>query len=242
MKILTLHCDYIKFQALKKALKNIPDLSEKDKKEHEVKECLVVLTAIEKGDSDKELHDMLEAVKKTAGEVKTNSLVLYPYAHLSSNLSAPQHAIEMLDKAEQNLKKDNSNFKVTRAPFGYYKTFEFKCKGHPLSELSKSFGQKQDQSSVQIIRNEVYDEKKLLREISSSKLDTSKLKDNDHRILGQRLDLFSFNNVAPGCVFWHDNGLFIHNKLKEYIRGFLKKYNYQEITTPQILDSSKQAR
>ena len=237
MKILTLHCDYIKFQALKKALKNIPDLSEKDKKEHEVKECLVVLTAIEKGDSDKELHDMLEAVKKTAGEVKTNSLVLYPYAHLSSNLSAPQHAIEMLDKAEQNLKKDNSNFKVTRAPFGYYKTFEFKCKGHPLSELSKSFGQKQDQSSVQIIRNEVYDEKKLLREISSSKLDTSKLKDNDHRILGQRLDLFSFNNVAPGCVFWHDNGLFIHNKLKEYIRGFLKKYNYQEITTPQILDS-----
>ena len=237
MKILTLHCDYIRFQALKKALKDIPDLQEKDKKEHEVKECLVVLTAIEKGDSDKELHDMLEAVKKTAGEVKTASIVLYPYAHLSSNLSAPQHAIEMLDKAEQELKKDKLNFKVTRAPFGYYKTFEFKCKGHPLSELSKTFGSNVNASHVQVIRNEVYDEKKLLHELKTSKLDTSKLKDNDHRILGQRLDLFSFNEVAPGAVFWHDNGSFIYNKLKEHIRSFLRKYNYQELITPQILDS-----
>ena len=40
---------------LKKALKDIPDLNDKDKKEHEVKECLLVLTAIEKHDSDKEL-------------------------------------------------------------------------------------------------------------------------------------------------------------------------------------------
>jgi len=48
MKTLNLHCDYIKFKALKKALKNVADLSEEEKKEKHVKDCLVVLTAVEK--------------------------------------------------------------------------------------------------------------------------------------------------------------------------------------------------
>ena len=52
MKTLNLHVDYIKFKPLKKALKSIGELSEKDKKEKEVKEALVVLTAVEKGDTD----------------------------------------------------------------------------------------------------------------------------------------------------------------------------------------------
>jgi threonyl-tRNA synthetase len=78
MKILTLHCDYIRFQALKKAIKDAPEL--KNKEMEEVKECLVVLTAIEKGDGEKELHEMISAVKKTAGEVKAKNVVLYPYA------------------------------------------------------------------------------------------------------------------------------------------------------------------
>ncbi|MEK6825121.1 MAG: threonyl-tRNA synthetase editing domain-containing protein, partial [Nanoarchaeota archaeon] len=181
MKILTLHCDYIKFQPLKKALKDALELSASEKKSHTVKECLVVLTAVEKGDSDKELNEMLEAVKKTAGEVKTNSIVLYPYAHLSSNLSAPQLALEILQKAESMLSKD---FKVTRAPFGYYKSFELRCKGHPLSELSKTFGSQAVSASGKVAINEEYDTSRLLNELSRSKLDTSKLKDNDHRILG----------------------------------------------------------
>ena len=52
MKTLNLHVDYIKFKPLKKALKSIEELSEKDKKEKEIKEALVVLTAVEKGDSN----------------------------------------------------------------------------------------------------------------------------------------------------------------------------------------------
>ena len=52
MKILTLHCDYIKFKPLKKALKSVGALSEKEKEESKAEEALVVLTAVEKGDSD----------------------------------------------------------------------------------------------------------------------------------------------------------------------------------------------
>src|SRR3989338_11053725 len=136
MKILTLHCDYVKFKPLKKALKDVEELSAKDKEEHEVKECLLVLTSIEQGDSEKEIKQLIEAVEKTAKEVKTDNIVLYPYAHLSSNLAKPNTALELLKEAEKELSK---KLKTIRAPFGYYKEFEFKCKGHPLAELSKEF-------------------------------------------------------------------------------------------------------
>ncbi|MEK6916076.1 MAG: threonine--tRNA ligase [Nanoarchaeota archaeon] len=236
MKILTLHCDYIKFKALKKAIKDIEDLSEKEKEEKEIKECLVVLTSIESGDTAKTVFQLIEAVEKTANEVKTDKIVLYPYAHLSSNLAKPSIASELLKEAESQLSK---KFKTTRAPFGYYKEFEFKCKGHPLAELSKEFkseGHTELKTNL-ISKEEVIDHKKLLNQISRSKLDTSKLKDNDHRILGQKLDLFSFNEVAPGMVFWHSNGLIIYNELVNFWREEQKKENYLEIKTPQIMDS-----
>ncbi len=225
MKILTLHCDYIKFKPLKKAIKNAEELKENG--EREIKEPLVVLTAVEKGDNDQTVKEMVEAVIKTAKEVKTKKIVLYPYAHLSSKLADHVTAREYLVEAESTLREDG--FEVTRAPFGYYKTFELKCKGHPLSELSKEFKAEE--------KEEKYDTKQLLREISRTKLDTSKLKDNDHRILGQKLDLFSFNEVAPGSVFWHNNGMIIFNELKNFLRELLYKFGYQEIITPQILDN-----
>ncbi len=234
MKILTLHCDYIRFKPLKKALKNPEEI--KDDKEKEVKECLVVLTAVENGDTDLELSQMIEAVKKTAGEVKTQNLVIYPYAHLSSNLSAPEIAQEFLLKAEESLKKEKG-FEVSRAPFGYYKTFELKVKGHPLSELSKTFSSQNQEIPKKSVKESSSDPSQLLKEISRTKLDTSKLKENDHRILGQKLDLFSFNEVAPGAVFFHNNGLIIYNELIKFAREVNEKAGYKEISTPQILDN-----
>jgi len=234
MRIITLHCDYIKYKPLKKALKSAEEI--KVKGEIEVKEPLVILTAVEKNDSEKEIKELIEAIKKTAKEVKAKNIVLYPYAHLSSNLASPDVALQILQKAEALLKK---SFKVTRAPFGYYKSFELKVKGHPLSELSKEFGEKIEkiiERSGSSPEKES-DPKQLLREISRSKLDTSKLKDNDHRILGQKLDLFSFNESAPGSIFWHNNGYIIQKELIKFMRELLAKYEYQEIATPQILDN-----
>jgi threonyl-tRNA synthetase len=225
MKILSLHCDYIKFKPLKKALRSIEELSEEDKKEKEVKEVLVVLTAVEKGDVSAE--GLIKNIKEIAEQVKVKNIVLYPYAHLSSELSSPEIAINILKETENKLKKD---FEVVRAPFGYYKEFELKVKGHPLSELSRVIKGVEG-------KEEEYDYKKLLKEISKSKLDSSKLKDNDHRIIGKQMDLFSFSEVAPGMVFWHNNGLIIYNKLIEFWREMHRKEGYLEIKTPQIMDS-----
>jgi len=78
MKIITLHCDYIKYKPLKKALKNAEELKSKAGKE--IREPLVVLTAVEKGDSENEVKQLVDSVKKTAKDVKAENIVLYPYA------------------------------------------------------------------------------------------------------------------------------------------------------------------
>ena len=230
MKILSLHTDYIRFKPLKKALKKMGDLVGKDKEEKEVKDALAIFTAVEKKDSDVKgiVAKLVEAVKDIASQVEAENIVLYPYAHLSSDLATPEVAMEVLELAEKELKK---LFKVVRAPFGYYKEFEMKVKGHPLSELSRDLS-----VEVNVRKGEVYDHNKLLHEISKSRLDTSKLKDNDHRILGQQMDLFSFSEVAPGMVFWHNNGLIIRNELINFWRRIHKENDYREISTPQILD------
>ncbi|MBS3076370.1 threonine--tRNA ligase [Candidatus Pacearchaeota archaeon] len=230
MKTLNLHTDYIKFKPLKKALKSVEDLSDLEKEEKHVENALAVLTAVEKGDENVEgvVGELINSIKDIAKQLDVSNIVLYPYAHLSSDLAPPNVAIEVLNLAEKLLKKEN--FNVHKAPFGYYKEFEMKVKGHPLSELSRN---------IKVKGNEVeekYNPQQLLREISKSKLDTSKLKENDHRILGKQMDLYSFNEVAPGMVFWHNNGLIIRNELINFWREEHKKNGYQEISTPQILD------
>jgi threonyl-tRNA synthetase len=230
MKTLNLHCDYINFKALKKALKSVDEIAPNQKLEGESKECLVVMVAVEKGDSKETVPELVESIKKIAEDVKTKNIVLYPYAHLSSNLGKPSTAVEVLNETAKKLK----GFKVIQAPFGYYKSFELKVKGHPLSELSREFVVKGNEvEEAELTEGE---RSRLLRQISKSKLDTSKIKENDHRILGGKMDLWSFNSSAPGMVFWHAKGLHIKNKLIEYWREIHRERGYSEISTPQILD------
>jgi threonyl-tRNA synthetase len=232
MKILSLHCDYIKFKPLKKALRQPEELSERRQGEIVVDNPLVLMIAVEKQDESNPdlIKRLIKEVKELAKQVKVDKLVLYPYAHLSPSLSKPDFALKTLGEAEKKLKKD---FKIIeRAPFGYYKEFELKVKGHPLSELSRDI-----HFSGEMGVEEDYDSGKLLREISKSKLDSRELKDNDHRILGQQMNLFSFSEVAPGMVFWHNNGNILKNKLFDFWREEHQKACYEEITTPQILDN-----
>ncbi len=230
MKTLNLHCDYIKFKALKKALKSVDEIAPNQKLEGEAKECLVVMVAVEKSDSLKSVPELVGSIKKIVADVKAENIVLYPYAHLSSNLGKPETAVKILNETVKQL----SDLNVIQAPFGYYKSFELKVKGHPLSELSRE---------IKIEGNEIKEEElsdkersKLLHQISRSKLDTSKIKENDHRIIGNKMDLWSFNNSAPGMPFYHAKGLHLKNKLVEYWREIHRKRGYSEISTPQILD------
>ncbi|KPQ14267.1 MAG: threonyl-tRNA synthetase ThrS [Rhodobacteraceae bacterium HLUCCO18] len=58
----------------------------------------------------------------------------------------------------------------------------------------------------------------------------------DHRRLGREMELFHFQEEAPGMVFWHPNGWTIYRALEDYMRRRLDRAGYKEIRTPQVVD------
>jgi len=138
MRILELHCDYVNYKPKQKALKTVPDLSEEEKKGLRMENVLVVFSSFEEGDDERVLDQAVEAVEKNFGEVKAANVLVYPYAHLSSNLARPSAAVNLLEKFLDKVRAFCPT--AQKSVFGYYKEFELKCKGHPLAELSKTFG------------------------------------------------------------------------------------------------------
>jgi threonyl-tRNA synthetase len=60
----------------------------------------------------------------------------------------------------------------------------------------------------------------------------------DHRKLGRQLDLFHFQQEAPGMVFWHEKGWVLYRLVESYMRDALGDADYHEVHTPQVLDRS----
>ena len=58
----------------------------------------------------------------------------------------------------------------------------------------------------------------------------------DHRKIGKEMNLFHFQEEAPGMVFWHPDGWTIYRILQDFIRTKLEQYDYKEINTPQVVD------
>ena len=58
----------------------------------------------------------------------------------------------------------------------------------------------------------------------------------DHRKLGREMDLFHFQDEAPGMVFWHPKGWTIYRQLRNFVRKKLQDNNYIEVNTPQVID------
>ena len=58
----------------------------------------------------------------------------------------------------------------------------------------------------------------------------------DHRKLGKEMDLFHFQDEAPGMVFWHPDGWTIYRNLRNFVRSRLQDSGYIEVNTPQVID------
>ena len=137
MRILLIHSDYLNYNVKNKT--PVAEEIEDAKKQGAFDESLVVFTAVEKDDENNPqgiVKNLVKEVIKTNDQVKAENIVLYPYAHLSSSLSSPKVAVQVLKDAEEALNAEGLN--VKRVPFGWYKAFEISCKGHPLSELSRT--------------------------------------------------------------------------------------------------------
>ena len=60
----------------------------------------------------------------------------------------------------------------------------------------------------------------------------------DHRRLGRQIDLFHFQEEAPGMVFWHPRGWIVWQQIERYLRALLERKGYQEVRCPLILDAN----
>jgi threonyl-tRNA synthetase len=136
MRALFIHADFIEYEAKKKT-KVAEKISDSQKKGR-FEEVLVAFISFEQRDEGKETESskaLVANVIEIAGEVKAERIVLYPYAHLSSSLAKADTCVKILHAAEHHLKEQG--YEVHASPFGWYKSFDISCKGHPLSELSR---------------------------------------------------------------------------------------------------------
>ena len=145
MRILLIHSDYLKYKTKSKT-KIAEEISD-EKKTGEFDNSLVVFTTVEKEDEKNTsavVNNTVNEIKDIFSKIGAEQIVLYPYAHLSSSLSSPTTAINILKDIESQLNKKDYN--VVRIPFGWYKSFEISCKGHPLSELSRTIIQSESET------------------------------------------------------------------------------------------------
>ncbi len=136
MQLLFIHSDYIEYEAKQKT--RVAEPIDESKKRERIEEVLVVFVAVEREDETNARYAVEKALEETSSvfnKVGAERIVLYPYAHLSSTLASPERSMEILKAMERDLL--SSGVDVKRAPFGWYKSFTLRCKGHPLSELSR---------------------------------------------------------------------------------------------------------
>ncbi len=266
MKILTIHADFIEFEPKKKAIKEAEEISKEKKR---VEECLVVFTAFEKKDEENIKNiteNYVKEIKDICSQVNANRIVLYPYAHLSSNLGSPKQAEKVMKDAELILKKD---YEVIRAPFGWYKAFDISCKGHPLSELSREFGpeKKADEESEALKA-----ERKLTSSWNILDLDGKlhKISISDGKIIGfdfskypklkafcnyemakvravkqepphvsymKKLELVDYEPGSdPGNLRYYPKGRFIKSQIENLVNKRVLEYGAMEIEAPIMYD------
>ena len=134
MKLLLIHASRFWWK-LRGEARGLKVRDEPEPEEEDLEEVVVVFTAVEAGDEGS-LEEVVEraakAVLEFSGRVGCRKVVLYPYAHLSTELARPGTARIALERLGEEL--EAGGIEVHKAPFGYYKEFILHCKGHPLSE------------------------------------------------------------------------------------------------------------
>jgi len=256
MKLLLIHSDFIEYEVKDKAIKNPEETKVKTDR---FEEALTAFTAVEKVDEKSPQKAVLQAVneiKKTAEQLKAKNIMLYPYAHLSSNLASPKKAQEILVEIEYELKQ--KNFNVKRSPFGWYKAFKISCKGHPLSELSREIVPEEETESLKEERKlssywyiltedgKLHDVGKFnfkghenLKKFAFYEKEKSKASKQEppHVKLMQKLEIADYEPASDGGnMRFYPKGRFIKKLIENYVTKRVVEYGGLEVETPIMYD------
>jgi threonyl-tRNA synthetase len=134
MKILQLHCNFLEYEPIRK---EVSSAEEAEKKKQRFDEVLVLFTSVEKCDNTAVARQAIDETIKYLGRVKSNRVLIYPYAHLSKDLASADVALTILREMETLAKE--AGVETYRAPFGWNKQFIVSVKGHPLAEQARSY-------------------------------------------------------------------------------------------------------
>jgi threonyl-tRNA synthetase len=256
MRLLLIHSDFIEYEAKKKT--KIAEEVAVFKDRHE--EALVVFTAVESPDQDDVFGVVAQAteeVRQTAAKLGVKNIFIYPYAHLSNDLAGPDVAVEVLKAMERELAVD---FSVKRAPFGWYKSFVISCKGHPLSELSKTIlpGEDTPVKEKKTVTHEFF-----VMTPDGKRHDTSGFLDDSpfgcllkkelgepssasgepvHVELMRSKELVDYEPVSDvGHLRWMPRGKLIRDLLADYVLSTVLPYGGTPVETPVMYDLGDRA-
>lgn len=258
MRILLIHSDYLNYNVKNKT--PVAEEIEDAKKQGAFDESLVVFTAVEKDDENNPqgiVKNLVKEVIKTNDQVKAENIVLYPYAHLSSSLSSPKVAVQVLKDAEEALGAEGLN--VKRVPFGWYKAFEISCKGHPLSELSRTItAEEEDEEEVEkkpsswsiLDGDKIIDiddfkfENDQLEKLVSYELGTgaSDAGEPPHVKLMREKELCDYESASDvGNLKWFPKGRLVRDLLADYVYNLVVDQGAMPIETPIFYDLDNEA-
>jgi threonyl-tRNA synthetase len=256
MKLLLIHSDFIEYEVKEKA---IPHPEEVKTTKDRLDEALTVFIAVEKVDEKSPTQAVEEAAReiiRTAEQLKVKNIMLYPYAHLSSDLASAKAGKDILVLLEQEVKKQK--FTVKRSPFGWYKAFTISCKGHPLSELSREIIPGKEKKAVEKERGIIsqwyiltpngelidadkfkfsgHDELKLLYEYESS--GTRKIVgEPPHVKMMQSQELVDYEPASDSGNFrWYPKGRMIKGLLEQHINNMVRDIGGMQVETPIMYD------
>ena len=262
MRILQLHCDHIEYTPTKKEIKSAEDIE--NPQTTRLEELVVVFVAIEDGDDSSVAQNAISQIKSSMEKIGCKKLLLYPYAHLSSNLAKPSTAISLLKEMEDGA----SDLEVSHSPFGWTKSYTIQVKGHPLAESSKvvtkdSADSKPDE---EITSDALKGESKIrsywkilspdgtMTNIGDfnfskypkleilAKYESAKIRKVDqpppHVALMKKMGISDYEPASDsGNMRFYPNGRLIKSLIERYVSDRVKEYGGYEVETPIMYDS-----
>jgi len=256
MRILQLHCDSIEYTPTKKEIKSAEEIEPKSTRIEEVVVCFI---AVEKDDDSNIAKNAMIEIQETMKKVGCNKLLLYPYAHLSSDLASPGTGLKILKEMQEIC----TGIEVTHAPFGWTKAFSIQVKGHPLAESSKVFSKDsikektstalESESKIKSYWYIMTPEGKM-EEIEKfnfsnhkqleilAKYESVKTRSSDeappHVNLMKKLAIADYEPASDsGNMRFYPNGRLIKSQIEQYVTDKIRNYGGIEVETPIMYDS-----
>jgi threonyl-tRNA synthetase len=262
MRILQLHSNYIEYKPIQK---EIAIAEETDKETRRLEEIVVLFTAVEEGDDETVAKKAIKEVKSFLEKLKANRILIYPYAHLSSNLAKPSEALKVVRAMEAYAKAEG--IETYRAPFGWNKQFTISIKGHPLAEQSRVILPAKEEKEAEKVSEALEAEEKLesfwyilqpdgkmipveefdFREYENlekfAKYEISKVRASQqmppHVPLMKRLEIADYEAGSdPGNIRWYPKGRLIKSLIEQYVTAKVVEYGAMEVETPVMYDFS----